>query len=77
LDEAAIFVRWFQLTCRFGADVPAELTGARIVPLLFDTTYFEPFAALLVSVPCGSRALPIAFTTDQPSLQPVCKPVRA
>lgn len=34
-----------------------------IVPLLLDTTYFEPFAMLVVSVPCGSRALPIVQTT--------------
>lgn len=74
LDEAAIFVRWFQLTCRFGADVPPELAGAPIVPLLLDTTYFEPFAALLVSVPCGSRALPIAFTTYHRRTLAACFP---
>jgi len=74
LDEAALFVRWFQLSCHFGTDVPSALADRPIVPLLVDTTYFEPFAALLVSVPCGSRALPIAFTTYHRRTLAACFP---
>jgi hypothetical protein len=74
LDEAAIFVRWFQLTCHFGSEAPSALADAPLVPLLLDTTYFEPFAALLVSVPCGSRALPVAFTTYHRRTLAACFP---
>jgi hypothetical protein len=53
-------VRWFHLAVRFSADLPQAPSLLRI---LLDTTYFQPFAALIASVPCGGRALPIAFTT--------------
>lgn len=74
LDEAAIFVRWLRLTWRFCADLPEPPPGAPILPLLLDTTYFEPFAALVVSVPCGSRGLPIAFTTYHRQTLEACFP---
>ena len=61
LDEASLFVRWFHLAVRFSADLPQAPT---LLPILLDTTYFQPFAALIASVPCGGRALPIAFTTN-------------
>jgi hypothetical protein len=66
LDELALSARFLKLSYRFGADVPDQPAGpgARpLHPILLDTTYFEPFAALIAAVPCGARALPIAFTT--------------
>jgi hypothetical protein len=60
LDEAAVFIRWYHLSLRWSSDLPEAPT---LLPILLDTTYFEPFAALIASVPCGGRALPIAFTT--------------
>jgi hypothetical protein len=77
LDEVAIFVRWFHLACRLGADPGVCFGGLPILPLLLDTTYFEPFAALIVSVPCGSRGLPIAFTTYQRYTLEACFPPAA
>lgn len=63
LDEGGIFARCFYLTCRFGSDPPQSVEDPPILPLLLDTTYYEPFAALIASVPCGGRGLPIALTT--------------
>lgn len=73
LDEGVLFWRFLKLAYRFGDDLPdlppegqsvAQPEAQRqIVPLLLDTTYFEPFALLVVAVPCGSRALPIVQTT--------------
>jgi hypothetical protein len=60
LDEPEIFLRWYRLALRFGSEI-AE--APCLLPILLDTTYFEPFAALIASVPCGGRALPLAFTT--------------
>jgi len=60
LDEPTIFYRWYRLGVHFSSDVPA---AQEILPVLLDTTYFQPFAALIASIPCGGRALPIAFTT--------------
>jgi hypothetical protein len=60
LDEPAIFWRCYRLGVRYGSEVPQ---AAMLLPILLDTTYFEPFAALVASIPCGGRALPIAFTT--------------
>lgn len=60
LDEPTIFYRWYRLAVHFSSDVPE---AAEILPVLLDTTYFQPFAALIASVPCGGRALPIVFTT--------------
>lgn len=77
LDEAAIFVRWLHLACRFGADLYQPADPSPLLPLLLDTTYFEPFAALIVSVPCGGRGLPIAFTTYHRQMLAACFPPRA
>lgn len=74
LDEAALFVRWYHLTLRFGADPAASADEPPLLPLLLDTTYFEPFAALIVSVPCGARGLPIALTTYQRYTLAACFP---
>jgi hypothetical protein len=60
LDEPEIFLRWYRLALRFGSEI-AE--APCLLPILLDTTYFEPFAALIACVPCGGRALPLAFTT--------------
>src|SRR5512135_3384787 len=60
LDEPEIFYRWYRLAVRFSADVPH---APDLLPILLDTTYFEPFAALIASIPCGGRGLPIVFTT--------------
>jgi hypothetical protein len=77
LDEAAIFVRWFHLACHFGEDLPLAPDGRPLLPLLLDTTYFEPLAALIVSVPCGSRGLPIALTTYDRYTLEACFPPQA
>lgn len=70
LDEVALWVRLIRLAYHFGTDaVEPVRSGAGqdlerpLLPLLLDTTYFEPYAALIASVPCGSRGLPIALTT--------------
>jgi hypothetical protein len=63
LVEADLFRRWLKLSYRFGDEVPAQPADRPLLPLLVDTTYFEPFAALLAAVPCGSRGLPVALTT--------------
>lgn len=68
LDEGALFARWLRLTYRLGSEVTGEGVpdGARathVVPILLDTVYFEPFAVLLATVPCGSRGLPVALTS--------------
>jgi hypothetical protein len=60
LDEPEVLLRWYRLAVHFSTDVP---DSPDLLPVLLDTTYFEPFAALIASVPCGGRALPIAFTT--------------
>lgn len=73
LDEGALSWRFLKLAYRFGDDLPelppelktegSSAAQRPIVPLLLDTTYFEPLAMLAVNVPCGSRALPIVHTT--------------
>lgn len=60
LDEPTIFYRWYRLAVHFSAEVPA---ASEVLPVLLDTTYFQPFAALIASIACGGRALPIVFTT--------------
>ena len=60
LDEPAVFWRCYRLGVRYSSEVP---NAPLLLPILLDTTYFEPFAALVASIPCGGRALPIAFTT--------------
>jgi hypothetical protein len=47
------------------------------LPVLVDTTYFEPFACLLASVPCGSRGLPIGLTTYHRTTLEACFPPAA
>lgn len=74
LDEAALFVRWLKLLYHFGDDVPKQNAGRPMLPVLLDTTYFEPFAALLATVPCGSRGLPVALTTYHRSQLRACFP---
>ena len=74
LDEAALFVRWLKLSYRFGDEVPQVDDERPILPLLLDTTYFDPFAALVASVPCGSRGLPVALTTYHRSKLKACFP---
>ena len=63
LDELALPARWLVLSCRFGTDPPEQPHEHPLLPILLDTTYFEPFAALVAAVACGARALPIASTT--------------
>jgi hypothetical protein len=38
-----------------------ETSPGLLLPLLMDTTYFEPYAVLSVSIPRGGRALPVAW----------------
>jgi hypothetical protein len=71
LDEPELFYRWHRLAVHFSTDVP---TDTQLLPVLLDTTCFEPLAALIASVPCGGRALPIVFTTYQ--RRPTPLPVR-
>ncbi|MDQ6721275.1 MAG: transposase [Candidatus Dormibacteraeota bacterium] len=63
MDELALSMRWLKLTYTFAADAPELDTRPLVLPILLDTVYFEPFACLLASVPCGSRGLPVALTT--------------
>lgn len=77
LDEAALFFRWLILSHHFGDDPPQPQADPLRVPILLDTTYFEPFAALLATVPCGSRGLPVALTTYHRSRLEACFPPRA
>jgi len=77
LDELALCIRWLRLSYRFASDLPEDTPQRPVLPLLLDTTYFEPFAALIASVPCGSRALPIVLTTYHRSQLAACIPPRA
>jgi hypothetical protein len=74
LDEAALCVRWLRLAYRFGDDPPQEESDRPLVPLLFDTVYFEPFALLVATIPCGSRGLPVALTTYHRQTLQACFP---
>ena len=74
LDELAFAVRWLKLSYHFSADAPTLADGRPLLPVLVDTTYFEPFACLLASVPCGSRGLPIALTTYHRTTLEACFP---
>lgn len=71
LDEAGIFVRCLQLAIRFSSDLPE---AADLLPILLDTTYYEPFAALVATVPCGGRGLPILYTTYHRTELQACIP---
>lgn len=77
LDEAALFIRWLLLTYRFGETPPQPEGQAPILPVLLDTVYFEPFAMLITTVPCGSRGLPIALTTYHRTSLEACFPPRS
>lgn len=74
LDEAALVRSWYLLSCRFGSELPCLSKGEALLPLLLDTTYFEPFAALVVSVPCGGRGLPLALCTYHRTTLAACLP---
>jgi hypothetical protein len=74
LDEAVLFLRWLRLAYRFGDDLPREGTDRPLVPLLLDTVYFEPFALLVATIPCGSRGLPVALTTYHRQTLQACFP---
>src|SRR3712207_262682 len=63
LDEAALLRRWLKLSYRSGEELPSPPGEPPLLPIVLDTTYFEPFAALIAAVPCGSRALPVALCT--------------
>ncbi len=76
LDELALVTRWLLLSYRFGSDPPEQPTAQPLLPILLDTTYFEPFAALVAAVACGARALPIAFTTYHRRQLRACLPPR-
>jgi hypothetical protein len=77
LDELALVSRWLKLSYHFSADAPRGADGRALLPVLVDTTYFEPFACLLASVPCGSRGLPIALTTYHRTTLAACFPPEA
>jgi len=77
LDELALAQRWLQLSYHFSADAPTLADGRPLLPVLVDTTYFEPFACLLASVPCGRRGLPIALTTYHRTPLEACFPPEA
>lgn len=78
LDELALAVRWLKLSYHFCAEaLPTPADGRPLLPVLIDTTYFEPFALLLATVPCGSRGLPIALTTYHRTTLEACFPPRA
>lgn len=74
LDEGVLFVRWLKLSYRFGDDPPNQEDGRTILPVLLDTTYFDPFAMLVATVPCGSRGLPVALTTYHRTELKACFP---
>lgn len=63
LDELALSVRWVRLSYEWVVQLPGQPRERPLLPVLVDTVYFQPFAVLLASVPCGSRGLPIAVTT--------------
>jgi hypothetical protein len=63
LDELALSVRWLILSYQWVVQLPRQPRERPLLPILLDTVYFQPFAVLLATVPCGSRGLPIALTT--------------
>lgn len=77
LDETALFVRWLKLSYHFGADLPQPAGARPLIPLLLDTVYFDPFALLVCTVPCGSRGLPVALTTYHRQELDACFPPRS
>ncbi|HZS01214.1 MAG TPA: transposase [Chloroflexota bacterium] len=77
LDELALSVRWLKLTYRLGEEPPGQPAKLPLLPVLLDTTYFHPFAALVASVPCGGRGLPVALATYHRQGLVACLPPRA
>ena len=77
LDELVLAQHWLKLSYHFSADAPTLADGRPLLPVLVDTTYFEPFACLRASVPCGSRGLPIALTTYHRTTLEACFPPAA
>jgi hypothetical protein len=77
LDEITLFLHWFKLSYRFGADLPQPPGEPALIPLLLDTVYFDPFAMLVCTVPCGSRGLPVALTTYHRAELTACFPPRS
>ncbi len=77
LDEAVLPIRWLHLTYHFGESPPQPEGERPILPVLLDTVYFDPFAMLVATVPCGSRGLPVALTTYHRSDLVACFPPRA
>jgi hypothetical protein len=76
LDEVALFVRWLQLA--YGLeDHPQNMDcKCQWLPILLDTVYFDPFALLVATVPCGSRGLPVGLTTYHRQELEACFPPR-
>ncbi|HEY8743575.1 MAG TPA: transposase, partial [Chloroflexota bacterium] len=77
LDELALSVRWVRLTYEWVVRLPEQPSGRPLLPILLDTVYFQPFAVLLATVPCGSRGLPIALTTYHRKTLEACFPPEA
>lgn len=74
LDELALSVRWLILSYQWVVHLPEQPRERPLLPILLDTVYFPPFAALLASIPCGSRGLPIALTTYHRTTLEACFP---
>jgi hypothetical protein len=77
LDELAPAARFAKLAYRPGEEPPGQPGRMPLLPVLADTTYFHPFAALVASVPCGRRALPLAWATYHRRTLGACRPPRA
>ena len=77
LDELALSVRWLLLSYRWVAPLPEQPRERPLLPILLDTVYFQPFAVLLATVPCGSRGLPVALTTYHRQTLEACFPPEA
>jgi len=54
-----------------------ETSPGLFLPLLMDTTYFEPYAVLSISIPRGGRALPVAWDAYYHKFDKVDKTLRA
>lgn len=76
LDEVGLYARWLRLAYHVGDDVPGQPRPLPLVPLVLDTVYFEPFAVLAATVPCGSRSMPVALTTYHRTGLAACFPPR-
>lgn len=74
VEDLAPSPRWLRLAYEFAARVPTPPTDRPLFPVLVDTVYFEPFAVLMASVPCGSRGLPLVHTTYHRTQLAACFP---